>query len=605
MTGNGTIAWSDLYDHHIEEINADPIDILGLPVDNEPDEMDDEEDEEPLQEDDYGEEFRLDWMLLAEMGPNAIIDSSSDLGSREMDRSHDWINDTRKRYSNTDLMEADTFVSRVSTDWQGNELVTETLDYQTLNEKQKLVFKRIESHYDDMLKDNQTEPLRIIVMGTTRTEKTYLINAIRSRLHEMTGVRFKSPVLVLAPTGVAAFNINGITVHSALSIPIIAKDLDINGERLKQLQNRLQDVIYVIIDEKSMVGRRMLRTIDMRLRQAFFEHSNEPFGGRPIILSGNFGQLPPVLDLPMYANVPRDPLSNNGLAAYSQFKEAYKLDVAQRQSGNTKEQQDFRDLLLRLRNGESVLDDWKVLSTRFEGKINRTESERFSDAMFILTKWSDVNAINIDQLRYLNAPVAKILAVHTGGNEAKKADSDIAHGLEAKLVLARGARIMLTTNLWTEAGLVNGAMGTVQDILFGEDQGPPSLPVAVFISFDNYEGPTITNLESARVVPIAPIQRTWDSKSGILCSRLQIPVHLAWAITVHKSQGLTLEKAVIDLGSKEFTAGLSFVAVSRVRSIEDLLFKPFNFERLQRIKDCKRLGERKDEEERLVSLVRS
>ena len=59
----------------------------------------------------------------------------------------------------------------------------------------------------------------------------------------------------------------------------------------------------------------------------------------------------------MCANVLRDPLSNNGLAAYSQFKEAYKLDVAQRQSGNTKEQQDFRDLLLLLRNGESELDD--------------------------------------------------------------------------------------------------------------------------------------------------------------------------------------------------------------------------------------------------------
>src|SRR5437764_10194336 len=168
-----------------------------------------------------------------------------------MNRSHDWINDARKRYSNTDLTETDTFVSRVSTDWQGNKLVTETLDYQTLNEKQKLVFKRIESHYNDMLKDNQTEPLRIIVMGTAGTGKTYLINAIRSRLREMTGVRSKSPVLVLAPTGVTAFNINGITVHSALSIPIIAKDLDINGERLKQLQNRLQDVIYVIIDEKS------------------------------------------------------------------------------------------------------------------------------------------------------------------------------------------------------------------------------------------------------------------------------------------------------------------------------------------------------------------
>ena len=189
-------------------------------------------------------------------------------------------------------------------------------------------------------------------------------------------------------------------------------------------------MIYIVIDEKSMVGHRMLGLIDMRLWQAFPKHSNEPFGGRSIILLGDFGQLPPVLDLPMYANISRDPLSNNGLAAYNQFKEACKLDVIQRQSGNTKEQQDFRDLLLWLRNGESTIADWKALSTRFEVKLNRTEHNRFSNAMFILTKWSDVNVVNIDQLRSLNAPVAKILAVHTGGNEAKNADSDVAHGLE-------------------------------------------------------------------------------------------------------------------------------------------------------------------------------
>ena len=67
--------------------------------------------------------------------------------------------------------------------------------------------------------------------------------------------------------------------------------------------------------------------------------------------------------------------------------------------------------------------------------------------MFILTKWSDVNTINIDQIRSLNVPVAKIQAIHTGGNEAKKADAEIAHGLEAQVLLARGARIMLTVNL--------------------------------------------------------------------------------------------------------------------------------------------------------------
>ena len=91
-----------------------------------------------------------------------------------------------------------------------------------------------------MLKDNQTEPLRIIIMETAGTGKTYLINAIRGRLREMMGVRSKSPVLVLASTDIATFNINGIMIYSALSIPIIAnKNLDINGKRLKQLQNRL------------------------------------------------------------------------------------------------------------------------------------------------------------------------------------------------------------------------------------------------------------------------------------------------------------------------------------------------------------------------------
>src|SRR3954466_12248647 len=110
----------------------------------------------------------------------------------------------------------------------------------------------------------------------------------------------KVPVKVIAPTGVASFNINGMTIHSTLSIPICNnKRRDLDGNRLKQLQERLKNVIYLIIDEKSMVGRRMLALVDKRLREAFPEHKNEPFGGWSIILFGDFGQLPPVMDLPM------------------------------------------------------------------------------------------------------------------------------------------------------------------------------------------------------------------------------------------------------------------------------------------------------------------
>ena len=113
-----------------------------------------------------------------------------------------------------------------------------------------------------------------------------------------------NPVLVIAPTGVAAFNINEATIHLKLSIPVGKnKNFDLEGIGLKKLQERLQDISYFIIDEKSMVGRRMLGLIDTRLRQAFPDHKNEPFGGRSIIMFGDFGQLPPVFDSPMFVKI--------------------------------------------------------------------------------------------------------------------------------------------------------------------------------------------------------------------------------------------------------------------------------------------------------------
>ena len=102
----------------------------------------------------------------------------------------------------------------------------------------------------------------------------------------------------------------------------------------------------------------------------------------------------------------------------------------------------------------------------------------------------------------------------------------MAKGLEAELLLAKGSRVILLSNLWTEAGLVNGAMGTIQDILF-EKKGPSSLPVAVFVNFDAYERDTITNSKGVKVVLIVPIKRTWEGKKGTTCSRVQVPLRLA------------------------------------------------------------------------------
>ena len=121
------------------------------------------------------------------------------------------------------------------------------------------------------------------------------------------------------------------------------------------------------------------------------------------------------------------------------------------------------------------------------------------------------------------------------------------------------------------------------------------------VRFDNYSGPTFPH----STVPITPLRRCWSSSGG-QCSRLQLPLKLAWAVTIHKSQGLTLDKVVIDVGKREFSIGLTFVACSRVRQLQDLLFTPpFPYQRLSSLSNSIRLKQRQEEDRRLHSLQSS
>ena len=114
-------------------------------------------------------------------------------------------------------------------------------------------------------------------------------------------------------------------------------------------------------------------------------------------------------------------------------------------------------------------------------------------------------------------------------------------GTQLIVHIVQGARVMLTSNLWVDAGLVNMAMGTVQ-IIYYQSGGRPDLPTIVMVRFDSYYGHTMHDGS----VPIVPIRHSWMS-GGATCSRLQLPLKLAWAVTIHKSQGLTLHKAVVDV----------------------------------------------------------
>lgn len=194
--------------------------------------------------------------------------------------------------------------------------------------------------------------------------------------------------------------------------------------------------------------------------------------------------------------------------------------------------------------------------------------------------------------------VALIEAVHN--NETARQSSDnSAEGLSRRLYLSIGCRIMLRRNICVDKGLVNGSLGTVRTIAYHNEERPPSLPYLLLIEFDKYTGPflppsynrirnpslpsTHSHFLGNRHFPLLPTIVSWREQS-VECTRRQFPINLAYALTIHKAQGLTLDKVVVDIGDRETSPGISYIAFSRVRRIEDLLIlKAFNYMRLSLI----------------------
>ena len=147
---------------------------------------------------------------------------------------------------------------------------------------------------------------------------------------------------------------------------------------------------------------------------------------------------------------------------------------------------------------------------------------------------------------------------------------------------------MLTRNLWSEVGLVNGIRGDVVDIVWTQGEKAPALPDFVVLHLEGYTGPVWSSDPRYQgCVPIARFETSWSTTGDDSCpeTRHQVPLALCWSIKVHKSQGQTMDKAVVDLEKSESTARLTFVCLSRAKRLVDLLIEPMPFERLLKIGD--------------------
>ena len=395
---------------------------------------------------------------------------------------------------------------------------------------------------------------------------------------------------VLEQTGTAAFVIGGATVHSVLRLPINRPMAPLRGQALRRLQQSLRDTKVIVVDEVSMMGRRMWCQMNQRLQQAS-GNSSVPFGGYCVVFIGDYNQLPPVGDKPIY--VTSDIEDQSGYHLFNAINDVIILEESQRQAGTDEIQIRFKRLLQHCEEGTVDVEDWNLLRTRFIGTASDSTDLQWDEAPHLSFDNKSVQEFNMEKLQSLQKPIARLNAEHNCA-AARRSDSQDANGLHATLFLCEGADVMLTSNLWTAAGLHNGAKGKVVDFVYTTPEGPRSgsLPESVVVHFPHLQDNVDAFLPGLpKTVSIPTTQAEWSDTAGKVLTRRQFPLMLSWAFTIHKSQGKTLDRAVIDLGNSERCSGMTLVALSRVRRLSDLLLKPFTCERLQKVNGSSGLSE--------------
>lgn len=388
----------------------------------------------------------------------------------------------------------------------------------------------------------------VYLTGEAGTGKTYVLNAYITHLHKR-----HIPVAITASTGIAATHLDGVTIDSwsglGIRETITAEDLHDIAKKY-HLRHRLQSTKVLIIDEISMIGGKRFDAIDQILRYVRGMSSGisqgvpsgaplqgvpsgtPPFGGLQVILCGDLFQLPPVMKDNQAIDYIFRSLAWNDL----QLKICY-LKQPRRQSD-----QELLQILRDIRHNQVTADTRAILSRI----LHHPPPPAFSPTK-LYTHNVDVDTINEQHIQALHGEPHTYYMTILG---PEKLTTMMKRSCLAppRLELKKDALVMFVRNNY-EQGYVNGTMGTV-------------------IGFDNADDPIVKTYDG-KTITVGPAQWTIMEDEKIIAQITQHPLRPAWAITVHKSQGMTLDAAEIDL-SKSFVEGMGYVALSRVKSLKGL-----------------------------------
>lgn len=383
----------------------------------------------------------------------------------------------------------------------------------------------------------------VFLTGKAGTGKTTFLRAVRQST--------KKKLAIAAPTGVAAINAGGMTIHSLFQLPFgpMLPDTSDRPELHYSPEKRelLSSLELLIIDEISMVRPDVLDQIDLILRN--IKGNNYPFGGVQVLMIGDLAQLSPiiredewVLLRPYYST----PYFFSSLVLQKALYIRIELDKVYRQTDQT-----FVDILNGVRNQSITQPELNQLNKRYLPEFKPAADEPY---ITLTTHNRIAQHINDEWLTALKGKETTYNATIRGDFPKD------AYPTETKLKLKVGAQVMFVKNDSSAEKLYyNGKIGTVT---FLEED-------TVYVQCDDGREITVQALEWTNVKYQLDGEQINETNAG---SFAQIPLKLAWAITIHKSQGLTFDRAIIDV-SEAFTHGQVYVALSRCRSLEGLVLR--------------------------------
>ena len=446
----------------------------------------------------------------------------------------------------------------------------------------------------DILKTGQN----VFLTGSAGSGKTYTLNQYIDYLRAR-----RVPVAVTASTGIAATHMNGTTIHSWSGIGIKDEltDRDLSTLSRKQfLADRLKDTAVLVIDEISMLHAKQLNLVSQVLKH--IRKNDKAFGGIQVVVAGDFFQLPPIGSKGETNREKFAFMSEAWLDA--KFHICYLSEQHRQVSDAANGGLDLDDILNQIRRQEVTFEAIAALEATYDQSVDIKRTRLYTHNL-------NVNKINDKELASLDGEMMRFEATATGDSKLVETLKKTVR-TQDELILKVGAKVMFIKNN-AELGVSNGTMGEL--IGFAavkiEDKDSSDALIEDNSSDDADEDATgekttkgkksaakkdkekpkskkpttqkmpVVRLNSGREVIAEPEEWIIEDETGdVLASYLQVPLCLAWAITIHKSQGMTLDAAEIDL-SRTFELGQGYVALSRLKSLSGLQLLGMNDMSLQ------------------------